>query len=38
MNISFLYAVRSIRDWDDYVELMNELRRRKTANEFILYT
>lgn len=38
MIISFRYVLDSIVLWEDYIELMHKLRKRRMNNEYIYYT
>lgn len=38
IDVSFLHGVNSVREWDDYVNLMVTLRERRRRNEYIRYT
>jgi len=37
MEISFLHAVSSVRNWNDYLNLMKEPRTRKANGDYIIY-
>ena len=37
MIVSFRHAIESVRNWDEYIELMSKLRDRRIEGYFIKY-